>query len=38
MEWLTFIMAATAFIFVFQEIEKRKKIEKRLQQLEEQQK
>ncbi len=38
MEWVTFCMAATAFILVFQETEKRKKIEKRLQQLEDQQK
>ena len=34
MEWLTFFMAVTAFILVFQEMEKRKKLEKRLQDLE----
>jgi hypothetical protein len=34
MEWLTSFMAGTAFILVFYEMEKRKKLEKRLRELE----
>lgn len=34
MVWIAFFMAASAFLFVIQEMEKGKKLEKRIQELE----
>ena len=34
MEWITFAMAAIAFIFVLQEMDKNAKLEKRIEELE----